>query len=1535
MRLLLLLLASLAHAAITNVRVEPGMADAIIRYTAPSASACTVQVWDMNLQSDASGPKATTQIATTSGSGATVTVTTVLAHGLREGRTWQVYLVDTGVPEWDGPKTVTVTGTKTFTFADGNAGSSTGGNMGQLVHDVNTDLFPNSNLDSRATSNNSGRYREFTAGKRIVEVADGTLNAYSRALQVNARHLYRITCGGDVANGEFRTTNIPLGYMAVDYPRPVVGGGKLAPDFTRQARWDKSDGIFLDRAIDPVTGVLYTPIYPPELIVDTAFTLSTTNTDVPTVAANWVNPGDARTQDGSNASYADATKDILCVKPIAIASSNGPSKPHWWTQNVSLENILVTVRAMGAAATQDDRDLEIALSTDSCNTAATEWQTISPTGSLSNLVFPSSPQGGFGDWHSATQRRLTNMDVQSKKSLLNASGTALTWQPDTTFGSSGPGLSFFDVSWPAGTKIRIGGGSSPCQSGTEYTIASVENNRAATIVEDAGTLTNQQWCVAPFGIMVRKKSTSTDQVDVDYITFTQRETRVPNENDSGSAKRCSETPISDADGNVGYICFSQGASGTTKIIHWVSKDNAESRFIMGHLVNLPGITGEFSGGNCNEVENTFSSSAPDTFYCMMSKTGGGGQVIAAYKIWWDGSGAWKGTSASSSPLTTCTTTTPISPNPCLQPINLSGTTYSVADLLADRNPEFDALKFGGCGLRSVQSHLLYGVCQRGPQDTVAWWFYYDTDKPIGSYDPMDQSTNPIIAAIPTWDTGFRGISGYHTGFGLSGSAQYGVIDTKFTRKNSATDSNGAGPFRMPIVSDAALNNTTDISACPDNQWNYTNCSTIHVTSEPYDPDPGSGDAGTPGEFGVATVGSGVRFWRCNEAASAYVRETITENVSNTGCQTYANDETGRILSKSGTAPDITLVVSRGTNASGAKSHAAGWSLFSWPMADNEAWAVDLNIVWDFQNCPTGGSLTCVNYASASTSHGSLTKYAMVGYTVASGLAQVAWPDPTPASIKATPTVNLNLPFHVWPVFSGKFGWRFSGPTQRYNSNNHTDFAESRKTAYQWFVDSRPDLYGTIGPEYHWQFAKVSGSTYLYQYDSQLQGDRRLPWSKHLPFVIQSDRRTMLDKSGPSSVLADNSGDHYYKCVSWKADECVTGSKPGDIFVNLPYATLGSWTKYSCGGYGWSEQEICASPIDPVSGPNVQFWFGGADGKMGRGRHMRKLGWGAHSSWKLSGQVPGVFPNGEWLGPLWVNFLNEHRTGMGLMMKLPPIPPEDGYDRTTFLPVSLSSGSAPAGTAVAQVEYGYAFYGTPVQKYCTERRESCLATGSSVIGTLPITNPWSTANTNGSWQYGSTTVTAGTPITLTFSAAHKLTDDIRVRASTATTSKNTWTWPINITGANTLELVGSTTGDVNTGSQTAMVEKVEAPFAFSGESVAVAGATNASPIEITTTARHPFQTGSNVCVASVGGNTAANGCYQITATGPSAFTLDGSTGNGSYTSGGTVTPGGVSCSSGCTVVVPALSRHVMYYRWRYLDSTGAVIATGATQSMVTP
>jgi hypothetical protein len=73
----------------------------------------------------------------------------------------------------------------------------------------------------------------------------------------------------------------------------------------------------------------------------------------------------------------------------------------------------------------------------------------------------------------------------------------------------------------------------------------------------------------------------------------------------------------------------------------------------------------------------------------------------------------------------------------------------------------------------------------------------------------------------------------------------------------------------------------------------------------------------------------------------------------------------------------------------------------------------------------------------------------------------------------------------------------------------------------------------------------------------------------------------------------------------------------------------------------------------------------------------------------------------------------------------------------------------------------------------------------------------------------------------------------------------------------------------------------------GSAAAITAASNASPIKITV-ANHGLNTGETVVIAGVGGNTAANGTWVITVIDASNFNLNGSTGNGAYTSGGSAT-----------------------------------------------
>lgn len=1532
-KIFLSLLAIQLHGAVTVSRVETTPTQAVLHYRAPSASACTIEAWDMDLP---------IEILSTSGNGTTLTVNTKLAHGLSASDS--VWLEGTGVAQWDGAQTIaTITDHDTFTITHATSGSGSSGRVGRFVNDVNTALFSGSNLDSRAGSTTNGLLRQFVLGQRRVAQVSGTVRNVSRALQNNARHIYRITCGGDTATGTFQTPTLPLGFLAVDRPVPAFAGGSEWPTLDKAGRWEKSGGVMYDPVIDPITGALYNQLYPPEIATDTNFVVSTTNTPTP-VGTNWTNPGNVRTQDATNATYAAATQDPLIVRPYKVFTSTngstelGNNKAAWLLSNYSLESVTVTVRGAGATgASEANRQIEISLSVNGGVSPATDWQTLTlPETTLGDVSFPSgTPKGGFGDWHSANQRRLNLIDVVTRRMFVDGSGTIIDLRPQ----SNSSWLSNFPPDdWVSGSKIRIGGTTDDaCSAGTEYDIASVQSPRQLTLQSSAGTVSNQWACAANFAVMLRKKSTSTDTITIDYVTFSIRITNQVAGHDSGSPKLFGEKPVTDGNGNQGYLSMNIGVGGTNQTIHWVSKDNGESRFIMGFLTNLPGAAGTdgWSSGICSAAEATFIADDPASFVCLLTGNRGG-PVMIKYKINWDGSSAWTSQTPSGTPFTTCTTTSPPSPNPCLSAENLT-TGYTLPDLIADQNPAFDYSKYSNCGIRGTQGSAASIGCQRSTQDTVSWIIAYDFTRPIASYDGVTQTLNPVKGAVPTTHEAFQGFATLHTQWNLPGTSRYFGVNPKFGRKNlaGASNQNGEGPWGMRIVSSAAINNTTDMYTCPTNNWAYPNCSDIHVTSHPFDPDPGAGETGAAAEYGEAKAGYGVMFFKCDSGAAAYTHETwAQETLTTTGCASYANLEYGRILSVAGTAPDITLVVARGAHPSfAAKSHVSGYSLYMYPLTDRHDGLADVSAIWDADTAPTGSTST-IKFAYAPMAHGSFTGRSFVGSLSETGFGTVAFVDPTPSVIEQVPTVNLNIP-STWPQFAGKSGIRFANDIQNYNANQHSDFPAARESAYRFHVDSRPWMgMALTSISYYWE--KVSGATYLYRYKNMADLTYVWPSTKHLPMLIYAGPRLLTEYSGPTAVLSDDGTDHWKFCISERAGECYASSLAGEIYTSLPYAYGMGISDIRCyvGAYTWNEADICAMPLDPVLGPNIQYYYGASD-SMGRGRHIRKLGWGMVRH-KFVNKVPKIFPNGEWLGPLWTNYPDMHRAAGAYIMRAAPVPPEDGLDRTNFVPINVSLGSVPPGTAIAQVEFGYNDFGTPAQMYCTARQESCLATTATLLPQAVITSYWTTSNTNSTWQFVNSTTSATTPIRVTTTSPHKFSSDVRVRANSNTNLLNPKMWEISIVDASNFDLVGSTSGDVNAGSTSRVfVHKQEAPFAFSGESFSVAGATNINPIEISTTTMHRFQTGSRVCISGVGGNTAANGCHTVTATGPSTFTLDGVAGNGSYTSGGTVTPGGVACSSNCTVAVPGVTGRVLYYRWRYLNSSGTVISTGNTNTTVVP
>jgi hypothetical protein len=101
----------------------------------------------------------------------------------------------------------------------------------------------------------------------------------------------------------------------------------------------------------------------------------------------------------------------------------------------------------------------------------------------------------------------------------------------------------------------------------------------------------------------------------------------------------------------------------------------------------------------------------------------------------------------------------------------------------------------------------------------------------------------------------------------------------------------------------------------------------------------------------------------------------------------------------------------------------------------------------------------------------------------------------------------------------------------------------------------------------------------------------------------------------------------------------------------------------------------------------------------------------------------------------------------------------------------------------------------------------------------------------------------------------------------------------VTGGDEVRFAESTVVDTGFDSTWTLMQGAQAG------GINITAATNASPIQITSSAAHGMSTGDWVFISGVLGNTYANGMWRITKVDNTNFTLIGSAGNAAYTSGG--------------------------------------------------
>lgn len=1159
------------------------------------------------------------------------------------------------------------------------------------VNDTNESIFTGSEACQRAYNVVDGTRITAVIGRRTSEVgSDGKL--YSRSLEVSKTFYATITdlTDNNVAKVSFTTTNIPWGDT---HPEEVPFN---AAGFDRYAfpNLDWSDAGLKKSYVDPMTGLLFrrTPRY---MVGGGGDWFNNPTQEYAFKGAFEVQPGWTNAQNvlstsaaGPFASYSGTTRAPLF---LSFAGNTQAAAPFSVADNV-WEDTRINIYG-SAASTGNTEDSKVLLclganyvpSSDQCTK---EIELTLPSSTGGPVSAPSSyPAFQFAGWQ-------LGRFLSSEEASVNGGSSATVTNSSVVLGNGNllPNVQ-------AGMKINI--------NGNWYTIGTLDTATTFKLAE-SNVNTSGAWFMGNFGIRLRKKTTTNNQIQV-AATFSLVYTHSVEQPANGVPDFCSRLtfPVDyEADGTTplsppkqGRLCMA-GTNESGRFM-FLLLDDGETRFIS----SLQHQDYSYVGSAAAIPFGAFSRTDP--FLLLAKHTDDSGpagaperQNSAIYKVTYDPSlgchfRSWSGNAYK---------TNPSPQDDCVRWVNQ--TPYTAGNTITQQiaaalqnNFSWDPSFTNNFEMTQIAGNYAVFSKSSSAQNNMCWLAIFDL------------RTYQLVKLFDTFNSAGMRWGGCHSNGidGYDGGTQASVSVSLLTSHN--VSGYLSGPFHIQSIlaksldggatwnSDTSLTNT-QAAACGTNPYGITGlqCLKLKISSD------------RPCSFSSNPTDADVARWPCpwKAASSSPMTLEAGDYFSTRDTPTSLLDgkhEKFRILSKVANGDGtFTLEVQRWSTCDNIDSdfskgavqyydhlytgitnsvHPNGWIGFMTPTGVCAG-----NPTWFNLDGPT--SIFNVDASQLTSSHNTI--------GIAPDGVRSLQVGPGVSRLGVLPQMLDHAQDYVFDTGQAPFAGIprvSSGEVEQYPSlGNWMVQGTLRRGQYYDFRHINPDTgsYPEVAVNIWSQnYTKVTGQSFTYKMDVYQgvasQKERR-------PSVFSS-RGTYQDISGPGSLIDDTK--MYTYCIAYKAGECRPDSTVNAVYVVTRNANIAGG---NCITDTFRVFAPCATSLWTHAAWMIQDDAMRDDplGKRYRRLTMAMTGPGAQYQYTS----PHMTPDGNF-ALVRAGWPEGVRPDM-LVYKIPPPPQDDTRDRSQYVPIAVS---LPAGSGYARIRFGYAENGTVSNFYCTSRRESCL------------------------------------------------------------------------------------------------------------------------------------------------------------------------------------------------------------------------------------